>query len=91
MSVNTSAVSSVLSNYSEAYTAWNDAETTECPDCKGTGLDRDEIYDCETCYGEGEIVVEEPEVIAHAGNVSVDIGGPAVLDSPSWARTQEDT
>lgn len=74
MSVNTAEYASNLSNYSEAYTAWNDAETVECPDCKGTGLDRDEIYDCYLCYGEGEIVVEEPEVIAHAGNISIDVG-----------------
>lgn len=74
MSISTIDVGSALSNYSDTYTAWNDAETIECPDCKGTGLDRDEIYDCELCYGEGEIVVEEPDVIAHAGNVSIGVG-----------------
>jgi DnaJ-class molecular chaperone len=45
-----------LSNYSEVFDAWDEEEGVECPDCKGTGLDRDEIYDCLTCYGEGIIV-----------------------------------
>lgn len=44
-----------LLNYSEYYDEWDTAEEIECPDCYGTGLDRDEIYDCPTCYGEGYI------------------------------------
>lgn len=47
------AVGSALSNYSEAYESWDEQEGEECPDCRGTGLDRDEIYDCLTCFGEG--------------------------------------
>jgi hypothetical protein len=45
-----------LSNYSDAYEAWDEEEGEECPTCYGTGLDRDEVYDCPTCYGEGRIV-----------------------------------
>lgn len=74
LSVNTADVSSVLSNYETTYSVWNEAETTECPDCRGTGLDRDEIYDCLLCFGEGEIVIDDPEIIAHAGNISIDVG-----------------
>jgi len=45
-----------ISNYSEFYEEWDDDEQwVECTDCYGTGLDRDEIYDCMTCAGEGEI------------------------------------
>jgi hypothetical protein len=46
-----------LTNYSEAYEEWDDGEWQECPDCYGSGLDRDELYDCRTCFGEGEIPV----------------------------------
>ena len=47
---------SVYSNYASAYESWNDAEEKECPSCHGTGLDREEIYECETCFGEGYVV-----------------------------------
>ena len=50
------AYGSSLSNYSEAYEAWDEEEGEECTSCYGTGLDRDEIYDCPDCYGEGRIV-----------------------------------
>lgn len=49
------AVGSALSNYSEAFESWDGEDGEECPDCRGTGLDRDEIYDCLTCFGEGVI------------------------------------
>lgn len=49
------AVGSALSNYSEAFEAWDNEEREECPECRGTGLDRDEVYDCLTCYGEGYV------------------------------------
>lgn len=44
---------SVLSNYSDVYDAWDEEDGEECPDCYGTGMDRDEIYECATCWGEG--------------------------------------
>jgi len=41
---------------SEFYDQWDEDEYwEECPACRGTGMDRDEIYDCEECGGEGEI------------------------------------
>lgn len=46
-------VDSVYSKYADMYSAWDVESTRRCPDCRGTGLDRDEIYDCETCFGEG--------------------------------------
>lgn len=54
-------VDTIYSNYSSAYVAWNNSYEEECPECRGTGLDRDEIYDCEYCYGEGVIVFEGDE------------------------------
>lgn len=47
---------SVYSNYAEMYEEWDESPTVTCTECKGTGLDRDEIYDCLTCFGEGVIV-----------------------------------
>lgn len=47
---------SAFTNYATVYSSWDSADEEECPDCKGTGLDRDEIYDCETCGGEGYLV-----------------------------------
>jgi DnaJ-class molecular chaperone len=47
---------SAMSNYAQFYSAWDSADEVECPDCKGTGLDRDEIFDCEYCAGEGYLV-----------------------------------
>jgi DnaJ-class molecular chaperone len=35
------------------YEEWDSSEEEICPSCKGTGLDKWEEYDCETCYGEG--------------------------------------
>ena len=49
-----------LSNYDEFYEAWDYAQEVECPDCYGTGLDRDEIYECETCFGEGYLILDLP-------------------------------
>lgn len=47
----------MVSSYSaQVVSAWTEADEDVCPDCYGTGLDRDEIYDCPTCYGEGVIV-----------------------------------
>jgi hypothetical protein len=57
LSINTIEVGSALSNYDSYYEVWNNAETEDCPVCRGTGLDRDELYDCEYCYGEGELPV----------------------------------
>lgn len=51
------SVDSTWSNYSSTYDEWNDADHRVCPDCKGTGLDRDEWYDCPTCDGEGEVTI----------------------------------
>lgn len=51
---------SVFSNYADTYEQWDEEETERCPDCHGTGLDRDEVYECETCYGEGVIVLFRP-------------------------------
>jgi DnaJ-class molecular chaperone len=48
-----------ITNYSEYYEEWDNAEEEECPSCYGTGMDKDEIYDCETCFGEGFIPVIE--------------------------------
>lgn len=53
--------SSNMSNYPDYYDEWDSSEEVECPDCYGTGMDRDEIYDCETCYGEGYIIYLSPE------------------------------
>jgi DnaJ-class molecular chaperone len=47
---------SAMSNYASVYSAWDSADEEECPVCRGTGLDRDEVYDCEECAGEGYIV-----------------------------------
>lgn len=71
-------VDTTLSNYGSTYDAWYDAETIECPECRGTGMDRDELYDCELCFGECVIVIENPETIAHAGNIIIGVG----VDSP---------
>jgi hypothetical protein len=48
---------SALIRYSEYYDEYFEAEEEECPDCHGTGLDREEIFDCETCYGDGVITI----------------------------------
>jgi hypothetical protein len=48
---------SVLLDYSEYYDQWFDAETEECRICYGTGMDKDEIYDCDACFGEGVVSV----------------------------------
>lgn len=48
---------STLTNYSEDFDEWLDAETEECRACYGTGLDKDEIYDCPVCAGEGEVTI----------------------------------
>lgn len=48
---------SVLLNYSEYYDEWFEAETQECRACYGTGMDKDEIYDCDVCFGEGVVSV----------------------------------
>lgn len=62
-----------MTSYSaELVEAWNDADEETCPDCWGTGLDRDEIYDCPTCYGEGVLVYFDYE--AHPGDVVVSPG-----------------
>jgi len=51
-----------ISVHAGFYDEWDaDDEWEECPDCYGTGLDRDEIYDCETCGGEGEVRIYVPE------------------------------
>lgn len=42
-----------MSNYAKAYESWDDQDWNECAYCYGTGLDRDEIYDCLQCGGEG--------------------------------------
>lgn len=51
------SVGSNLENYRETFEEWDTAEKKVCPSCKGTGLDRDEWFDCETCGGEGEITL----------------------------------
>ncbi len=53
---------SALSNYSDAYAAWDNAEEKECSACYGTGLDRDEIEDCPVCWGEGYIAQVDPSL-----------------------------
>lgn len=49
-------IGDMTTNYAQAYNEWYDCLEEECPECHGTGLDRDEIYDCDTCFGEGVIV-----------------------------------
>lgn len=49
-------IGDMSTNYAEVYESWYDSASEICPECRGTGLDRDEIYDCETCFGEGVIV-----------------------------------
>jgi hypothetical protein len=49
--------SSVLLNYSDYYDEWFEAETEECHECYGTGMDKDEMYDCPACWGEGVIIL----------------------------------
>lgn len=45
-----------ISVYSDFYEEWDEDENwEECWDCRGTGLDRDEMYDCPICGGEGEV------------------------------------
>jgi DnaJ-class molecular chaperone len=46
---------------SKFYEEWDNAEEEICPACKGTGLDKWEEYDCETCFGEG--VLPPPEFV----------------------------
>ena len=53
------AYGSRLSNYSEAFEAWDEEGGEECRTCHGTGLDRDEVFDCPDCYGEGWVVPPE--------------------------------
>jgi len=37
-----------------------DEETKVCPQCKGTGYeDQYEEEDCRTCWGEGEVPIDE--------------------------------
>jgi len=48
---------SALANYAEYYDEWDNADTEECPDCYGSGMDRYERFECPTCYGEGEIPI----------------------------------
>jgi hypothetical protein len=48
---------SVLLDYSEYYDEWFEAETEECRACYGTGMDSDEVYDCDICFGEGVVSV----------------------------------
>jgi hypothetical protein len=47
-------VGSALMNYSDVFDEF-DEEATECPVCRGTCMDRDELYECPECGGEGEI------------------------------------
>lgn len=44
-----------LQNYSDVYDEWDKAEEDPCPSCNGTGMDRWEEFECETCWGEGYI------------------------------------
>ena len=51
-----------ISVHSGFYSEWDsDEEWAECWSCYGTGMDRDEIYDCAVCWGEGEVRVDIPE------------------------------
>lgn len=50
---------SVYSNYGDYFEAWNDGIEEECPECRGTCMDRDELYDCKLCFGEGVLVFFE--------------------------------
>jgi DnaJ-class molecular chaperone len=63
-----------ITNYGEYYDQWDNAEEEECPDCYGTGLDKDEVYDCPTCWGEGYI----PVLPAFSSEIS--IPQPLTLD-----------
>jgi len=47
-------VGSALTNYSDIFEEF-DEDTEVCPVCRGSGMDRDEIYECPKCLGEGEI------------------------------------
>lgn len=54
-------VESVLSNYSDAFDEYDD-KYEECRACYSTGMDRDEIYECEDCGGEGVIYLYRQNV-----------------------------
>lgn len=45
-----------LANYSDTYEKWDSEEGEICPQCFGTGLDRDEVWECPACWGEGYTV-----------------------------------
>lgn len=42
-------------NYIDYYEDWDEVEEDPCPSCKGTGMDKWEEFECETCAGEGYI------------------------------------
>jgi len=53
-----------ISVHSDYYEKWDDDnQWEECSYCYGTGLDRDEIYDCLQCGGDGEVRIEVPQVL----------------------------
>lgn len=47
-------VNSVFANYSDVFDEF-DSQVRKCRECRGTGMDRDEIYECPDCGGEGEV------------------------------------
>lgn len=50
-----------LSNYGDYYNEWDDDDNRDtCPDCRGTGMDKWEEYECATCGGEGDIPWSAP-------------------------------
>ena len=51
---------SALLRYEEYYDEYFNAEETECWSCYGTGLDRDEVYDCPVCFGDGVLLTTPP-------------------------------
>ena len=66
---------SSLLNYSDTYEAWDEEEGTECKACYGTGLDRDEIFDCEVCAGEGIVIplvtaLDKPASVRQTGVIA---------------------
>lgn len=68
----TGIIDSNMSNYSEYYDEWDDdEEVEECSACYGTGLDRDEMYDCEVCGGEGEIRIVSAKI-----SIGIDLTRP---------------
>jgi len=53
---------SLLSNYADYYEEWDDSEEEICGECYGTGMDRDELYECPNCAGEGVMFVIERKI-----------------------------